>query len=137
MFTIAVGVFVLSESSSYRFGSLSSMGPGYFPQILAWLLVAMGVFLFVITFISKPSESRLHLPDVIPVLVIGASILSFGLLIEAAGMGPAIFASVFISTFASTNINILRSLLLALLTTLACVVVFVYLLGLPVEVLAL
>ncbi len=137
LFTIGVGIFTLVESTNYRLGTINSMGPGYFPQILSWLLIILGGALLIITLLSKEAKAPLSIPNFFSILAVGIAILSFGLIIENHGLMPAIFSAVFISTLASKNINILRSLFLSLITASVCTFVFIYVLGLPIKVIAL
>lgn len=79
------GVWGLALSWGFRLGTASRMGPGYFPQMLSWGIVAIGVFLMVRGLLaSRPdvvNSGRLR-----PFLLILLSILLFGLLAERAGM---------------------------------------------------
>ena len=137
LLSIALGLFALYESRIYEVGELRDMGPGYFPLICAVALIGLGVLLFIVALRAPPSQFADERPTLLSLLLIGASLLSFALLIEDYGLFPAIAVAVFISTFASENRNILRSLLLALLTAAGCVVIFVYVLALPIKVFAL
>jgi phosphate/sulfate permease len=57
----------------------------------------------------------------------------FGLLIDRAGFIPAMLALIIGSSTASTQFKLTEVLLFAVLLTALCVVVFVWLLGLPYE----
>jgi len=135
--SIALGLFALIQSRNYDVGELRNMGPGYFPIICAIALIGLGVLLFIVSLQSPPSAFGDERPSIKSVLLIGASLLAFAILIDDYGLFPAIFAAVLLSTFASDNRNILRSILLSFLTAAGCVVIFVYLLALPIKVFAL
>ena len=40
---VAVGLFAALYARQYEFGTLARMGPGFFPQVLGWVLVVLGV----------------------------------------------------------------------------------------------
>jgi hypothetical protein len=40
---LAFGIAVLSVGWDYRLGTAGRMGPGYFPKVLAWLMIGLGV----------------------------------------------------------------------------------------------
>jgi hypothetical protein len=40
---LAFGAAVLSVGWEYRLGTAGRMGPGYFPKVLAWLMIGLGV----------------------------------------------------------------------------------------------
>lgn len=137
LFALALGIFALFQSQGYEIGELRNMGPGYFPVMCAVALIGLGLLLFIVTLRSPPSQFGAERPSLQSLLLIGASLLAFVLLIEDYGLFPAITAAVFLSTFASDNRNILRSILLSLLTAAGCVVIFIYVLALPIKVFAL
>jgi hypothetical protein len=134
---VVMGLFTLYESSGYDMGSLRDMGPGYFPRILAIMLIGLGLALVMSTLRQGPVRLGGGRVPLWSVLMICAALVSFALLIEQHGIIPAIFSAVFLSTFASDNRNIARALVLAAATAVSCAVLFVYLLGLSMKVFAL
>lgn len=130
---IALGLYAYVESRGYEMGDLRAMGPGYFPRAISFGLIGLGVLLAITTLRGEATRFGDDRPPLSSILLIGASLLAFALLVERNGMGPAIFAAVFLSTFASENRNIPRSLLLAAITALVCVGLFIYGLGLPIK----
>lgn len=133
---ILVGLLALRESYTYDMGSLTNMGPGYFPSLLAIGMIVLGLLLVFTALRMPPAGFVRDGLSLWPVMIICASLIAFALLIERFGIIPAIFASVFLSTFASDNRNIPRSLLLAAITAVCCAGLFVYLLGLSMKVFA-
>jgi hypothetical protein len=69
-------------------------------------------------------------------LAVSASVLSFALLIESAGLLPAIVATVIVATQADTTRRWRESLLLAVAIAAAVALLFVGLLGQPVALVA-
>ena len=51
---VVLGLFTLYESSGYDMGSLRDMGPGYFPRILAIVLIGLGLALVISTLRQGP-----------------------------------------------------------------------------------
>lgn len=45
LLTVALGVFVLAMAWHYPMGSLLRMGPGFFPSVIAVLIVLLGLAL--------------------------------------------------------------------------------------------
>ena len=50
---IAFGVFFMIVAHNYRMGKVTSMGPAYFPTMLAGLLTVLGSILFFISLVVK------------------------------------------------------------------------------------
>lgn len=134
---IALGAYAWIIATDYTAGTLREMGPGYFPRLAAGGLILLGLLLALTTLKSPPSRFGGDRPEWSSVLLIGAALVSFALLIERNGLFPAIFVAVLLSTFASDNRNISRSVILAALTAGTCVLVFIYGLSLPMKVFAL
>ena len=132
--TLALGLSVTVASAGYDMGSLRDMGPGYFPRIIGVGLILLGGLLAVITLKRSGTHFGSERPALASVLLISASLISFGVLIERNGLFPALFVAVLLSTFASDNRNILRSLVLSALTAGVSCLVFIYALGLSMKV---
>ena len=83
-------VFILIGSAGILFGqdlavgSAARMGPGYFPMLLSWLIIAIGLVLTVKSLATQgPPIPPIHLR---PLTAIVAAILAFGLLIDRIGL---------------------------------------------------
>lgn len=110
----ACGLFVaLYASSNYTIGDAGSMGPGYFPMVLGWVLAGLGVIIALLAF--RKTVQVLHPPAfrLRPILAILASILVFSLLVERLGLVPATVALTAVAVFAERPFRLKRSLLLA------------------------
>lgn len=136
-FTLAIGAWVLFTSADYDMGELRSMGPGYFPRLIGCGLVLLGAMLAVLTLKKPGTQFGADRPALSSVLLIGASLISFAVLIERNGLFPALFVAVLLSTFASDNRNVLRSIVLAAATAGVSSLVFIYGLGLSMKVFSL
>ena len=106
------------------------MGPGYFPTILAGLLIVFGVIALARSFVTQ--GERLGALAWKPLLIILSSMIIFGLLLERAGLVIALVVLIFGSATASSKFRFeFKASLLALALVGGCVLVFVLGLGLP------
>jgi putative tricarboxylic transport membrane protein len=120
-----------------------AFGPGTAPRLFSFLLAAMGAIVALGGVFSEgpPIEKyRLRGPGmvVIGILVFAATIRGvsatvFGIHIVSPQLGlvPATFLAFMISILGSTEMRWIESVLAAAAMTLFCVILFVYLLGLP------
>lgn len=127
---IAIGLFFgLMTLSGLEVGTARRMGPGYFPIMLAGILVVLGLAV-VVKGIGHADSPRGPLPwrglaVLLPVPVI------FGVLIRPLGMVPVLLITIFLTSFASRRMSILAAIALAVGLTVFCVAVFNFGLGLP------
>lgn len=132
--SIALGLFAYSEASGLDMGSLRSMEAGYFPRMISFGLIGLGLLQGLLAFVGPAHRFGGEKVSIISVVVISAALLTFAFMVERFGIIPAIFCSVLLSTFASETRNYLQSLILAAITAVMSAVVFVYLLGLSIKV---
>ena len=113
---ITIGLAALAITRTYQIGTLRAMGPGFFPLILATLMVILGVL---ITFSRDDAAPDAHEPDGLAHpepqgwICIIAGVASFILLAKPAGMLPATFACVFIAAMGDRTSTWRTSLMLA------------------------
>ena len=132
---IAIGGATLFIARNYQFGSSLRMGPGYFPTVLGGLLIMFGVY-FVIQGLRHGAEKLEGSWSLRALIILPLSLVLFGLLIDRAGFIPALLALIVCSAAASRQSRPIEVLLFAVFLTAFCVVVFVWLLGLPYELIA-
>ena len=127
-----IGAFAIWECWDYPMGSVTRMGPGYFPFLLGILLfvVSLGIVLFEGRILDGPDISRPAFPGLVWVPL---AVTAFALLVERAGLVPAILAAVFLTAQADKDLGWKETGVLALCTAAVCTVVFIYVLGLPLE----
>ena len=119
----------LSAARGYSLGSAGRMGPGYFPLLLASLLGALGAVLIGRSIlIGGEPVARFH---VLPLAVIATAISLFGVLIEPVGLVVSLAVLTMISGWVGAQFRLAETLALAAALILFCVGVFVYVLGLP------
>jgi hypothetical protein len=121
--------FALHAQSDYDPGSMSRMGPGFFPSVLGWLIVAFGALLLLPALFRS---GELPVPAIRPLVTIIAGGLAFAWTVEPLGLVPATFALVGIAAFAETRVLMLRTAILAVALAAMAVAVFSEGLGIPI-----
>jgi hypothetical protein len=119
----------LLAAHGYSTGSAGKMGPGYFPLLLGILLLALGAVLIgrSVVLAGEPLP-RFHLR---PLLVMAFAVTLFGLTIERLGLVVALAALTVLSAWAGPQFRWKETAVLAVALTAFCIGVFVYALGLP------
>lgn len=129
---ILVGVFAGYVATTYDIGSLSEMGPGFFPLVLSVLIAALGVG---IAASAGGTEGEAHGPmahsrrvgvDFRGWAAILAGVVAFIALGRYAGMAPATFACVFLSAMGDRQNTWKTAAALALGLTVFAVVVLAF-----------
>ena len=129
---IAIGGAAIFIARNYEFGSSLRMGPGYFPVVLGGLLIAFGVFIGAKGF--RPDAETLEQSWSLRALIIlPLSLVLFGALIDRAGFIPAMLALIIGSATASVQFRLIEMLWFSVVLTALCVIVFIWSLGLPYE----
>jgi hypothetical protein len=128
---IGAGLFFVIQSLGLELGTAFRMGPGYFPLLLAGLLILLGLVIVIQAF-RKEGEPVDSLAWRGMFFILPAPVL-FGLTVRGLGFVPALFITAFIACFASHRMNVLWALVLSLSITVFSVAVFSYALGLPFE----
>jgi hypothetical protein len=132
--TLAVGGFVLVESSDYGRGTVLRMGPGFFPTMLGSVLLVLGTLLLVSSFLG--AADRISRPEIRAPACIGIGIALFALILPRYGLAPAIALLVPISACASPDSRPLPTIVLVCCLTGFTWLVFVVLLSMPLPMLA-
>ncbi|WP_157017312.1 tripartite tricarboxylate transporter TctB family protein [Mesorhizobium xinjiangense] len=130
--TSGVGLFIVTEASSYRLGTLLRMGPGYFPRLLGVVMVLLGLLMIVT---ARPgglgiSVSRGQWRST---ALLGAAFAAFVLTIEPLGMLAAVSVTVFLAAMANDRTPLTTALVLAVLTAIGCTLLFSVALGLQIK----
>src|SRR3546814_19563606 len=107
---IALGAIFAAASLGLEMGSAIRMGPGYFPLVLALILIALGIGIVVQT-AGHPASPVGSIPWRGLVLILAAPI-AFGLTVRGLGLLPAIAIVVLVSAFASRRMGMLFALAL-------------------------
>jgi len=118
-----LGIFcAIYAYNSYEIGSLSRMGPGFFPTSLGVLLAIIGIL------ITLPALVRAGTPGV-PVewrtgLLVVASIVAFAVTLRTAGLVVATVLTVVISSLSDRETTWRLRLILAVTVTIVTVLIF-------------
>jgi predicted MFS family arabinose efflux permease len=127
---IVVGTALFFGAQNYPIGTARQMGPGYFPALVGLVLLAFGIAAFVKGLLAKKQDP---LPDnkVMPLVMLLASVISFALLIESAGLVIASFFCIGFACYQRWRTKPLEVFLTYLGVTIFNVVVFIEIFGLP------
>ncbi len=127
---IAFGVAALWIGADYRMGTAGRMGPGYFPKVLAWLLIGLGALSLVRSFVS--TGEPITAVAIKPMLLILLGCALFGVLLQPLGLLAALLALCLVSAAASREFTFDWMATAGLFALVAfCAVVFVKGLGVP------
>lgn len=140
-----IGVIVLTASWSYDVGSLKRMGPGYFPMLLGGTLCILSIPILLAGLASSLRTTATEverLPGAHrntfwrPLVLIPLSILLFALLLKQVGLAPAAFASAILAGLAERSNNKGAIILVAAATAVFTSIVFVFIFGIPMKLVA-
>jgi hypothetical protein len=121
----AIGLAATLQGATYRMGSPSHMGPGFFPVALGALLTLTGIVITVTARLTHyEGELKALPPEWRGWFCIGASIVAFVVLGRYGGLAPAAFAIVFVSALGDRTTSIVEAAMLALVCVGISVVVF-------------
>jgi hypothetical protein len=110
-------------------GTAGRMGPGYFPRLLSWLIIAIGLFIGLKSFaVDGP---RIEVPQLRPIFFCLASIMIFGYMMKYIGLFITAIVLVVIAAYARRDVNLIETLVFGVLLSLGTIGVFVYALGQP------
>ncbi len=129
MMFIGIGAVALFIGRRYQFGTALRMGPGYFPGMLAGILVLFGIYIGVS---GLRSSEKIKGPwSARAMIVLPIAVILFGVLLKYTGFIPALVILVFGSAFAGKEFKFVEVLLLTAFLTLLSLAVFIWGLGLP------
>jgi hypothetical protein len=125
MLMVAVGLGAVYDGIRYSIGTLSQMGPGFFPVSVGTALACTGLAIAIVARYAAPQEGEKKLPPERKAwcFILG-SIVAFIVLGRYGGLLPATFAIVFISALGDRENTVWRALLLSAGMTVLCVLVF-------------
>jgi hypothetical protein len=133
---VAAGVLFIIFGSGFgiaalglEMGTTLRMGPGYFPMVLALLLIGLGAAI-VITSIGTVGETVGTYAWRGMVFILAAPIF-FGLTVRGLGFVPSIFITTLIAAMAGLKLKPFYAAGLAIAVTIFCTLVFSIALGMP------
>jgi hypothetical protein len=129
VFLGAGGAFLVG-SKRFAMGTLADIGPGFFPAVVASLLLLVGLFLAIGGLsINGPRVEPMRLRP--PAMII-AALTAFGLLIDRGGLVLATAALVLIASAAGGRLRPLHAAILA--AALIAIAIGVFRLGLGIQI---
>ena len=136
LFFAAIGLAFVLGSNHLPMGEAARMASGYFPRLLGYCLIFIGLVISIRgTFSEKKSHEIIYRFALKKVLLIGIALLAFAFLLEPAGLWIALSVLVFISSFASEQRSIREALILTFVVDLLVTAVFVGAIGLEINLL--
>ncbi len=130
---IFIGLWAAIQGRTYAVGTLSRMGPGFFPTALGVILTLLGIAIALSARrVPKdaPEEQPLP-PEWRGWICIISSVIAFIVLAKWGGFIPATFAITFISAMGDRDNTVIGATLLSASMVAICVVVFWWALKLP------
>jgi hypothetical protein len=127
---LLAGASALRLGADYPLGTAGRMGPGYFPAVIASLLILFGVSSVVRSLMTTGATIRIG--AIKPLLLVTGAVVAFGLLLNTLGLVIALTALIVMSAAASERFRFQWSAAAGLVAlVLFCAVVFVRGLGVP------
>jgi hypothetical protein len=127
-----IGLIALGQERHYPIGTLTAMGPGYFPLMLSTLLTVLGLVCMAKGLLQTGAsvEGRWPLAPLI-VLVIGIALFAY--LIEATGMLAAVFMLALLIGYGEIRRHPVQVVGSAVILSIAATLIFVQFLGMPIR----
>ena len=126
---LGIGAGAIIGARNYPFGTTLRMGPGYFPTMLGWILVAFGLYVMVR---GLRSDEKIRSNwSIRALIVLPISMVLFGVLMEVAGFIPAMAALIFIAVASGREFKFMEVLLLTIFLGAMSIAMFIWGLGLP------
>jgi len=121
---VGFGLAALLIARNYRMGTALRMGPGYFPIVLAILLIVIGIIIAGLALRSDEVTSpKLALR---PLLIVTGATVLFGVFINGAGMVLTTLGLVVASRLARPGYPWLETVILAVGLSALCVAIFYF-----------
>jgi hypothetical protein len=118
------GAGALFMARNYRIGTAFRMGPGYFPVVLASLLLVIGL---IVAFMSLRS-GEVKLPHFAwrPLIIVSAAVALFGVIINSTGLALSTFVMVVVSRLARPGYPWVETIVLSVALSALCAGIFFF-----------
>jgi hypothetical protein len=126
---VLIGLGAMYQASRYGVGSLTEIGPGFFPLVMGIILLLSGISIAAVGTEASADDHEavvLDHPEWRGWFCIISGVFSFILLAENAGLLPATFACVFISALGDRSMKLKNAFVLALAISIFGVLLFYY-----------
>jgi len=126
----AVAIYLCQDLDMGRAGK---MGPAYFPTILSYLLIVIGVISLVRSFVRQGTRAGAFAFR--GLILVSLAIVLFGVVVRGAGLAIALPLLVIVSAYASAKFRWKSTIAMAVGITVFCIAVFQQALGIPLPIL--
>ncbi len=126
-----IGLGAVGIGRGYPLGTLTRMGPGFFPVAVGTMMAAMGMLIAVAGLTVAPAPGQPTRPDWRGWGCIILGVAAFPLLGSRFGLVPATFVVVFVSALGERHNSLLSAAALAASMVVFCLLIFVLILRLP------
>lgn len=133
LFLLAIAGIAFVGGWKLSMGTMSGVGPGMLPKVVAAMVAAFGVLLILQSF--KVVGEQLESWSIRGLVFILSSLLVFAATVRTLGLAFAGPLAVIISAFAEKHVRVKEIIIYAVLLTAACIVLFKYMLKLPIPIL--
>ncbi|MEO7727560.1 MAG: tripartite tricarboxylate transporter TctB family protein [Burkholderiales bacterium] len=126
---MAIGAAFALGANQYPMGTAVRMGPAYFPSYLGWGAVALGLFVFVESFLvddEAPTRTAWR-----PLILVIGSVMLFAALINTGGLITATIVQIIVSALGGHEFKWKEAIISAGLMSLSVWLIFDKALGLP------
>jgi putative tricarboxylic transport membrane protein len=131
---IFIAAFGLWASRNYPIGTAVRMGTGYVPRLLCWILLGLGIVVFLQGLRAGAATLEASPPIRRAVIFVPASLLAFAYAIGPLGVVAAIVLMIAVGAVAGRDSRPLEVIAAALVLVLLTLAIFVWGLGLPIPV---
>ncbi|MEW6768747.1 MAG: tripartite tricarboxylate transporter TctB family protein [Pseudomonadota bacterium] len=129
-----IGLGAALEAQRYGLGSLSHMGPGFFPVLLGVMMISVGALIAGTAYLSTEPDEESFLPARPEWFAWGciiASPIAFIIFGEFAGLLPATFACVFVAAIGDRETTLPQAAGLGVFISILGLLIFSFLLKIP------
>lgn len=126
---IVIGGIAFYMAMSYPFGSSLRMGPGYFPRVLAGVMIAFGLYVGIRGL--RTGEKVDGIWGWKPLTLISIAFVVFGWLMDRVGFVPSLVVLFFIAAYAGHEHKWIEVIILTIVMIVFAWAVFIYGLGMP------
>lgn len=126
---IVIGGIAFYMAMSYPFGSSLRMGPGYFPRVLAGIMIAFGLYVGIRGL--RTGEKVDGIWGWKPLTLISIAFVVFGWLMDRVGFVPSLVVLFFIAAYAGHEHKWIEVIILTIVMIVFAWAVFIYGLGMP------
>ncbi|MEQ9812293.1 MAG: tripartite tricarboxylate transporter TctB family protein [Azospirillaceae bacterium] len=126
---VALGLYVFVSAFGFGIGTTSRMGAGYYPMVLGVVAIVLGAVIVALGWQETAERPRVAVK---PLLAVLAGLIAFYVLVDRAGMIPAIWGLTGLASLADNDITWRGTIGLMLAVSLAAWLLFSVFLGLPI-----